>query len=284
DLDPEEFFEIERKQPYQTTHLSAPYRIDCALTYQLSQSESQDLAPEQRVTKELTTTEWKEIISKSWQAGIPHIIFTGGEPTLRKDLVELIAYTETLGQVCGLITDGLNLVEDTYLEEILQAGLDHILITLDVENETSWLAVQKVASQDIFTCVHLTLSPKYESQLSELIQRLSDAQVNALSLSVADMLDYEILVRARDICTSLGLKLVWDLPVPYSRFNPISLDQVNEQVVDGAARAWIYVEPDGDVLPAQGINVVLGNILQDAWSDIWNNCLNYVQQSESIPN
>jgi MoaA/NifB/PqqE/SkfB family radical SAM enzyme len=31
----------------------------------------------------------------------------------------------------------------------------------------------------------------------------------------------------------------------------------------------LYVEPDGDVLPAQGINQVLGNFLNDAWEKIW---------------
>jgi len=31
----------------------------------------------------------------------------------------------------------------------------------------------------------------------------------------------------------------------------------------------LYVEPDGDVLPAQGVNRVLGNILTDPWKKIW---------------
>ena len=38
-----------------------------------------------------------------------------------------------------------------------------------------------------------------------------------------------------------------------------------EQVV----RQHLYVEPDGDVLPAQGYNVVLGNLLRDSWETIW---------------
>jgi MoaA/NifB/PqqE/SkfB family radical SAM enzyme len=38
---------------------------------------------------------------------------------------------------------------------------------------------------------------------------------------------------------------------------------------DGAGRAWLYVEPDGDVLPSQGIDRLLGNILRDPWSEIW---------------
>ena len=37
----------------------------------------------------------------------------------------------------------------------------------------------------------------------------------------------------------------------------------------GAGTAWLYVEPDGDVLPAQGVNKVLGNLLTDPWEKIW---------------
>ena len=39
--------------------------------------------------------------------------------------------------------------------------------------------------------------------------------------------------------------------------------------MEGAGKAWLYVEPDGDVLPAQGVNQGMGNLLQDSWQDIW---------------
>jgi len=61
--------------------------------------------------------------------------------------------------------------------------------------------------------------------------------------------------------------LVWDLPVPYSANHPIRLEV--PEASPGAGRAWLYVEPDGDVLPSQGVDQVLGNILRDPWADIW---------------
>jgi MoaA/NifB/PqqE/SkfB family radical SAM enzyme len=67
----------------------------------------------------------------------------------------------------------------------------------------------------------------------------------------------------------LGLSLSWDLPVPYSSFNPIAMEAVEDQITEGAGKGWLYVEPDGDVLPAQGINRVLGNLLRDPWEIIW---------------
>jgi len=63
--------------------------------------------------------------------------------------------------------------------------------------------------------------------------------------------------------------LIWDLPVPYSRLNPIELELEEETSrFEGTGRAWLYVEPDGDVLPGQGINKVLGNLLTDPWEQV----------------
>ena len=63
--------------------------------------------------------------------------------------------------------------------------------------------------------------------------------------------------------------LVWDLPVPYSAHNPVQLEVPAGELLEGAGRAWLYVEPDGDVRPAQDSETVLGNLLNDPWEKIW---------------
>jgi MoaA/NifB/PqqE/SkfB family radical SAM enzyme len=57
--------------------------------------------------------------------------------------------------------------------------------------------------------------------------------------------------------------------VPYSAHNPVNLEVPDAELVEGAGRAWLYVEPDGDVLPAQGAEAVLGNFLKDPWDKVW---------------
>jgi MoaA/NifB/PqqE/SkfB family radical SAM enzyme len=58
--------------------------------------------------------------------------------------------------------------------------------------------------------------------------------------------------------------------VPYSGSNPVSLETIEDEVQSGAGKAWLYVEPDGDVLPAQGMSgQVLGNFLRDPWDEIY---------------
>ena len=76
--------------------------------------------------------------------------FTGGEATLRDDLVDLIARAEKNGQVCGLLTDGMKLADKNYLELLLKTGLDHILFLLQPDNNNSWKALETIIAEDVF--------------------------------------------------------------------------------------------------------------------------------------
>lgn len=280
DLDPVTYLDFERTKPY-TEKLSAPYRLDCALTYNLPKGSPRGATPHKRVTKELTTEQWKQVIEKAHAAGIPHIVFTGGEPTLRPDLAELLMCAEDLGLVTGLMTDGAKLGDTRYLKTLLDAGLDHAMIVLQPTKEQTWDSLasfaywREVLNDDIFIAAHLTLTKQNAKQINALIDRIAESGVRALSLSAADAKLEDKLQAARDHAALRHLPLVWDLPVPYTALNPVSLELAAirkggaKTRPSGAGSAWLYVEPDGDVLPGQGINKKLGNMVKDEWGKIW---------------
>ena len=265
DLDPVSFLDFERIAPHSAV-LTAPLRLDCALTYRLPADSQAEYAPTKRVDRELTTDEWRAVLDKAWQAGIPHIIFTGGEATLRDDLPELIAHAEKNGQVCGLLTDGLKLADQKYLDLLLQTGLDHIFFLLQPDNNESWGALENIMPEDLFVTVHLTLNEGTAQNAEGALERLAKLNVQSLSLTISDPSLHDRYAAIRDKAASLELTLKFDLPVPYSASNPVAYETREDNVPDGAGKAWLYVEPDGDVLPAQGLaSQVLGNFLKDEW-------------------
>lgn len=269
DLDPVSFLDFEHTSPH-SAELASPLRLDCALTYRLRDDSQAEYAPTKRVDRELTTDEWRLILDKAWQAGIPHITFTGGEATLREDLPDLIAHAEKNGQVCGLLTDGLRFTDKSYLDLLLQTGLDHILFLLQPQNEQSWLALDNSMAQDIFVTVHLTLNADNIETAESSLERLAKLEVKSLSLTSSDPALRDRFDTLRDKAAALGLTLKFDLPVPYSASNPVVYEAGENTVPEGAGKAWLYVEPDGDVLPAQGYaENVLGNILRDEWDQIY---------------
>lgn len=268
DLDPVSYLGFERVSP-NSANLTAPLRLDCALTYRLPPGADPLYAPQKRVTRELTTTEWARILDTAWAHGVPHIVFTGGEPTLREDLPELIARAEKNGQVCGLLTDGHRLSDKDYLETLLQTGLDHLMLVLPSQGEPDWQALQNALVADIFLAVHLTVTPGNVNAAPALMHKLHAAGVEAMSLTVSDPSLHQPLAALRDLAGEMGLRLVFDLPVPYSAANPVALELAEETALSGAGKAWLYVEPDGDVLPAQGMaHTLLGNLLTDSWEQL----------------
>ncbi len=268
DLDPVSYLGFERVAPH-GAGLTAPLRLDCALTYDLPEGMDADDAPTKRVDRELATAEWTSILDKAWGVGIPHVTFTGGEPTLREDLPELIAYAEAKGMVGGLLSDGLKLADAEYLNTLLQTGLDHLLFILHPENEKSWQALEVIMPEDLFVTVHLTITEANAAQTEETLEKLASLEITSLSLTASPDQD-EILQFAREQAANKGVSLTWDLPVPYSAHNPVALETGEDAIPEGAGKVWLYVEPDGDVLPAQGMaDQVLGNLVNDPWEKIW---------------
>ena len=268
DLDPAEYMEFDRVAPHSQS-LSAPLRLDCALTYRLPTGTQAEYAPTKRVERELTTSEWHTILDKAWAAGIPHVAFTGGEPTLRDDLPTLITLARKIGFVTSLLSDGLLLCDKSFRHALLQTGLDHLLFILQPGVPASWDALAILMPEDLFITVHLTVTPQNAGQAGEFLQRLAKRGVKSLSLSASDASVHDLLHILPNQVAGLGMTLRWDLPVPYSAENPVAHETVADQVASGAGKAWLYVEPDGDVLPAQGeADHILGNFLKDPWEKI----------------
>ena len=268
DLDPVAYLDFDRIAPHSAA-LAAPLRLDCALTYRVRPGAESEGAAQSRVRRELGTGEWKLILDKAWQAGVPHVVFTGGEPSLRDDLLELVAHAEANGQVCGLLTNGIRLADRAYLQALLQTGLDHVLMVLQPALADSWKAVDALIPEDIFVTVHLTLRPGGLDESGRLLTRLMQHGVRNVSLTASEPSLARELAELRNRASEMGLSLRWDLPVPYSEFNPVSSETVADLIRTGAGKVWLYVEPDGDVLPAQGaVDDPLGNLLTDAWESI----------------
>ncbi|HEX8993186.1 MAG TPA: hypothetical protein VF784_16005, partial [Anaerolineales bacterium] len=128
--------------------------------------------------------------------------------------------------------------------------------------------LEVVMPEDIFVTVHLTVTDANAQAATAALERLASLGVKSLSLTAAD--GRAALTGLQNKAANLGLALKYDLPVPYSAEHPVAMETAGDQVPQGAGRAWLYVEPDGDVLPAQGMaDKVLGNMLRDPWNQIY---------------
>jgi len=82
----------------------------------------------ERGSSELTTEEWKKVLTELAEIGVLQIHFSGGEPTARKDLVELVQHASDVGLYSNLITSAVLLTKEK-LVALADAGLCHVQIS-----------------------------------------------------------------------------------------------------------------------------------------------------------
>lgn len=290
--------ELEVLAPFSQTP-SAPYRMDLALTYRCNNNCPHCYNARARTFPEMDTDAWKRTLDHLWQIGIPHIVFTGGEPTLRPDLPELIAHAEQLGQITGINTNGRKLKDPEFVESLVDAGLDHVQITLESHDPTihdhmvappgAWhdtvAGLRNVLAKRLFVMTNTTLLQENAPFLAKTLDFLAELGVQTVGLNaliysgrgstvgtgLPEAALPPLLEIARQKTDRAGQRLIWYTPTQYCNFDPVQM----ELGVKGCSAALynMCIEPDGSVLPCQSYYTSLGNILIDPWDSIWNHDL-----------
>lgn len=88
-------------------------------------------AQHQPAPDELTTQESMQLIDRLAQFGSPILIFTGGDPMMRRDLFDLIDYATQKGLRCSLTPTATALPTVERLEKAKLAGIRRIALSLD---------------------------------------------------------------------------------------------------------------------------------------------------------
>jgi radical SAM protein with 4Fe4S-binding SPASM domain len=289
---------------------SAPYRMDLALTYRCNNDCAHCYNARPRDFTEISTSEWKMILDQLWALGIPHIVFTGGEPTLRDDLPELVAHAERNGQITGLNTNARRLSDKAFLQNLVEAGLDHVQITLEshkpeihdamVCRKAAWSqtvqGLKNALSSRLFVMTNTTLLQDNSLFLEGTLDFLGTLGVptiglNALiysgrGLTVGKGLPESalppLLELAQQKTLQYGQRLIWYTPTQYCNFDPLILDLG----VKGCTAALynMCIEPNGDVLPCQSYYQPVGNMLRNDWDRIWNHELSIrLRERQGLP-
>ncbi len=111
-----------------------------------------------KFNSELTTKNWKRVLKQAREMGAVQLGFSGGEPLVRPDLVELVEYARHLGFYTNLITSGYGLDEAKILE-LKTAGLDHIQVSI------------QASSQELSDFIAGTQSFEHKQEVARLVKK-----------------------------------------------------------------------------------------------------------------
>ena len=247
-------------------------------------------------TPELTTAQWKEILAKLRAANVPQVTFTGGEPTLRADLVELVGVAQWF--VTRLNTNG-RLLTPELCRRLYEASLDSVQVTLYSHDPAIHNALVGAEGFDdtvagIKNAVAAGLSVSVNTPLCSLntdyaatvrfVHELGvryvtcsglipsgsaeGAESRATRLTEEQLTD--VLRRAVTVAEELGMEMDFTSPgwLKEETLRSMGLTLVPSC---GACLSNMAIAPDGGVIPCQSwlSSQPLGNMLTDDWDKIW---------------
>lgn len=247
-------------------------------------------------SRELTTAEWKDVLARLRAANIPQVTFTGGEPTLRGDLVELVDAAQWF--VTRLNTNG-RLLTPQLCRALAEASLDSVQVTLyaaDAEAHNALVGapgfdetvrgIRNAVDAGLIVSVNTplcSLNRDYAATLrfaaalgvryatcSGLIPSggAEGAESRATRLSAEELT--EILQSAVAAAHELSMELDFTSPgwLKEETLRSLGLTLVPSC---GACLSNMAIAPDGTVIPCQSWlgGTALGNILTDDWPAIW---------------
>jgi MoaA/NifB/PqqE/SkfB family radical SAM enzyme len=259
---------IGRARPVWVT-LGVTYRCQCRCAHCCVAGQRDDSRTD------LTTDEARSVIDQVAGLGALQVTFSGGEPLLRSDLPELIAYARRRGLLTRVYTNALLLDRDC-AARLKRAGLTHCAVSIDdvdprVHDASRGLAgchekalagIRNVRECGI-PCQVLALAAR--PKVTEGLEKIIDLARELGALAVCVVFPYaagRLEDERSQLLTPDEKARVWalqdstfvhcEVPTPHSRCRVV-------------ARSHLYVSPYGDVAPCATLPFTMGNV---RWHDL----------------
>ncbi|NPA69660.1 MAG: radical SAM protein [Crenarchaeota archaeon] len=249
-------------------------------------------------TDELSHDDCIKIIDKIASVGTRLLVFSGGEPLLRKDIYDLVSYASSRGLSCAIATSGL-LVDEDVVNKLVESGLKFVAISLDSTRpevhdsfrgvrglwERAIKAIKLFVDHGVTVQVNFTLCKFNRDDVLNMVDLCDKLDVDHLhifhivptgrasrsyedlKLDMRDVL--EICLRAVEY--GYGRLNVKPTCVPqFWPFLKINRPDIYEKIVKGraigciAARSYIYVSPRGEVYPCPYLPYVIGDLKKNS--------------------
>jgi len=253
----------------------------------------------ERASGELSTEEWKKVLSELAEIGVLQIHFSGGEPTARKDLVELVRHATEVGLYTNLITSAVLLTKDK-LAALADAGLCHVQISFqgseaDIADRVAGFRnahAQKIKAAgwarelDLPLTVNAVMHRQNLHQLPDIIQMAVDLDADRLEVANVQYYGWALKNRAalmptleqieetshivEDAQVRLKGILTIDYVVPdYYALRP-------KKCMGGWGRQFFNISPTGKILPCHAAETITGLDFESVRSNhsiawIWQN-------------
>ncbi len=283
--------------PYEPPINSLPVLSEIAITYACNLRCAFCYAgscPDRKET--MTYEQCKRVLDViRYEAQVPSVSFTGGEPTILYWLEDAVKYAKDLKMRVNLITNG-TLLNEKRVQKLKEIGLDSAQVSLEAPTadvhdditeqqgsfEKTLNAVRLLKDAEIHVHCNTTVNRQNLLCLNEFVPLYKSLGLTRFSMNLmipcghgsdarSLWVKYEevgdIVRNLRRVSRDADIKFLWYSPTPMCMFNPIPLGLGNKSCA--ACDGLLSIAPDGGVLPCSSWNEPVGNILTQPFDELW---------------
>jgi len=245
---------------------------------------------------ELSTEDWKRVLTEARKMGAVQLGLSGGEPLARTDLAEIVSHARDLGYYSNLITSGYGLTEERIIE-LKEAGLDHIQVSIQASTQelndhiagtTSYSHKQEVArlvkkhGYPMVLCV--VIHRQNIHQMADILNMASELGADYLELANTQYYGWahknrDLLLPSREqfetaekIAQDYKATVEGKMKIYY--VVPDYYEDRPKACMNGWGTTFLTVAPDGVALPCHSARELPGldcpNVNDFSVSEIWN--------------
>jgi MoaA/NifB/PqqE/SkfB family radical SAM enzyme len=274
-----------------------PFSVVLAITYHCQCRCVHCSVGDYAVSKdELSTQELKDVIDAIDIWGPIKITFFGGEPLLRKDIAELVAYASSKGIRTSLDTNGVNLTEPV-IEKLKSSGIGNINVSIDSADPATHDRLRKypgcfdAAVNAIRLCARFNISCLVSTYISNRSVRERDLekvialarQEKASGVKVLfPILSGRWRTQDNEALSAAGQDYLQSLLDPSYVYIEDALEMVKHKGKGCSAieKNLVYISPSGDVQPCPAIPVRFGNVREEPLLEIVHKMMSHAFYNE----
>lgn len=242
----------------------------------------------------LTVSEYADIWKQAEKLGALSVILSGGEPTLRKDLLGIISVMNPKNTIFALVTNSLNMNRE-YLKELKKAGVETIHLSLDSLDEKKndeirgaqghykkvLETISNAKSLGFTVCLSTVIAHNGLNKMREMVKFAAANQIGivfslaCVSGNWAD--EKDVLLTPKE----------WQSVQDYMKKNPHirsdwTINFSMKQECPGG-REKVSISPYGEVMGCAMNYVSFGNVRKEPLKTIWKRMQNFEHFKKRSP-
>jgi MoaA/NifB/PqqE/SkfB family radical SAM enzyme len=234
---------------------------------------------------EFSLAEIAQLIDDIAEMGVTEVCLSGGEPLLRRDILDIVTCAHDRGLVVRLITNGIALSEDV-VRELKQAGCSWCSVSIDspkAEAHDDWrqyagcfdkaVAGLRTLVKHKVPCSIITVARKDLIQSGELEEIVKMGQEMGVTIV---RINFPVPIGRFQNQNDQVLSLPEREKVRrLLRYGNVTMEAPTEGTRCTAAITKVNILANGDVTPCVFVPLSYGNIRERAFSEIWKTMAEY---------